>query len=106
MALANILSFYWGFSAKITCIWLSVWLFRRKAEVDYPLGPSDQILRWAVVALGFAIGYLPGSNLGYVRLGGSFLGLAFLCWPNFAYHLRNLFRRGTQEPAAQPSIRE
>ena len=33
---ASFLSFYGSFSAKIACIWLSVWAIRRKAEVDYP----------------------------------------------------------------------
>ncbi len=33
----------------------------------------------------------PGANLGAVRISGGLIGLCFLCWPNFAYHLTNLF---------------
>jgi|SRR5580698_2886614 hypothetical protein len=93
MLLASFLSFYGSYSAKIACIWLSVWAIRWKAEADYPLDRFARIVRWTVVALGFAIGYyVPGPGLGYVRVAGGFLGLAFLCWPNFAYHLTNVFR--------------
>ena len=93
MQTGNILSFYGSFSAKIACIWLSVWAIRRQAEADYPLDNTARVVRWATVAVGFAIGYyVPGPKLGYVRLAGGFLGLAFLCWPNFAYHLTDLFR--------------
>jgi hypothetical protein len=47
------------------------------------------------VVVGFAVGYyMPKPEFWYVRVAGGFLGLAFLCWPNFAYHLTNVFRRG------------
>jgi len=97
MVIGSILSFYATLSAKIVCIWLSVWAIRKKAEVDYPLDRTARLVRWAVVVVGFAIGYyVPGSEFAYTRIGGGFLGLAFLCWPNFAYHLTNLFRRKTR----------
>ena len=95
---ASFLSFYASYSAKIACIWLSVWAIRRKAEADYPLDRSARIVRWSTVAVGFAIGYyVPRPGLGYVRVAGAFLGLGFLCWPNFAYHLTNLFRRNAPQ---------
>ena len=93
MLIADILSFYGKLSAKIACIWLSVWVVRRSTGVDYSLDRSAKAVRWAIVAIGLAIGYVPGPNFGYVRLGGFLLGLAFLCWPNFAYHLTALFKR-------------
>jgi hypothetical protein len=103
MTVGNVLSFYGSFSAKIACIWLSVWAIRRSAEADYPLDRSARVVRWVTVAVGFAVGYyVPGPKLGYVRVAGGFLGLAFLCWPNFAYHLTNLFR-GRQD-APQDSL--
>ncbi len=39
------------------------------------------------------VGYLLGVSLPTpaARLTSGFVGLAFLCWPNFAYHLTNLF---------------
>jgi hypothetical protein len=96
--IGNVVSFYGSYSAKIACIWLSVWAIRRKAEVDYPLDRSARIVRWGIVAVGFAVGYyVPGPDLWYLRVAGGFLALAFLCWPNFAYHLTNLFRRGAPQ---------
>ena len=96
MASGNILSFYWGYSSKIVCMWLAIWAIRKRADADFPLDRSARIVRWAMVAVGFGIGYyVPGPGFeGYIRVGGFFLGMAFLCWPNFAHHLRNLFRRG------------
>src|SRR6202035_1075722 len=63
-------------------------------EADYPLDRSAQMVRWTAVVVGFAIGYyVPGQEFGgSVRIAGAFLALGFLCWPNFAYHLSNLFR--------------
>lgn len=82
-----------SFAAGVICIWLSVWAIRRKTEVDYPLDWASQVLRWTVVVLGFAVAHLPGADLGYVRVAGYLVGLAFLCWPNFSYHLVHLVRR-------------
>ena len=80
------------FLAGVFCIWMSVWAIRRKAEVDYPLDTAGRVLRWAIVGVGFAISRIPGSpsTFGYVRLTGLVVGMVFLCWPNCAYHLRNL----------------
>jgi hypothetical protein len=86
----GIVSFYLARSAMIACIWLSVWAIRRKADVDYPLDGFAQTVRWGVVVLGFTFGYL--TSLKYGRLVGFNLGLIFLCWPNFGYHLANLLR--------------
>jgi hypothetical protein len=88
----NFLWFYGSFSAKIACIWLSVWLIRKKAEADYPLDRSAHLVRWTVILAGFGVGYYL-QDLWYLRIGGRFLGLVFLCWPNFAYRLVQLFRR-------------
>ncbi len=86
---SGLLDFYGALSAKIACIWLSVWAIRRKSEVDYPLGTSAQWIRWIVVLLGFTVAYFaPFKSL---RLASGFTALAFLCWPNLAYHLTNLF---------------
>lgn len=99
MVAGNIVSFYGSFSAKIACIWFSVWAVRRKAEVDYALERPARVVRWSVVVVGFVMGYyLPGPKFGYLRVAGGFLGLAFLCWPNFAYHLTNLFTKEKGEP--------
>jgi hypothetical protein len=95
----NILSFYGSYSAKIACIWLSSWVLRRNAEVDLPLDRTARTVRWMAVAMGFGVGYyVHGQKWGYVRLAGFVFGLAFLCWPNFAHHLTNLFKRNKESP--------
>jgi hypothetical protein len=94
-------AFYGALSAKIAGVWLSVWLIRRKGEFDYPLDGTARIVRWVAVGVFFLIGYVRGAQLGYVRLASAALGLGFLCWPNFAYRLTNLFRRGDPKPSIE-----
>jgi hypothetical protein len=81
-----------GFAAAVACIYFAAWRFRQKYEVDYLLDGFGRIVRWAVVAIGFAVANIPGPNTGLVRLCGFNIGLLFLCWPNCAYHLRNFIR--------------
>jgi hypothetical protein len=80
-----------GFAVGVICIWLSVWAIRKKAEIDLPLDRASQSLRCSVILLGFAVAHLPGADLGYVRVTGYLVGMVFLCWPNFSYHLAKLF---------------
>jgi hypothetical protein len=95
MTVVNVLSFYGSYSAKIACIWFSVWAIRKKADADYSLDRPVRVVRWIAVVVGFAVGYcVPKPEFWYVRVAGGFLGLAFLCWPNFAYHLMNVSGRG------------
>jgi hypothetical protein len=75
-------------------IWLAFWAIRRKYELDYDLDNAAHILRWLMVSLGFVVALLPGHGLGLVRLLAGILLIAFLAWPNFAYHLTQLLRRG------------
>ena len=84
-----------SFAAGIICIWLSFWAIRRTSEADYRLDWTSHAVRWAVVVLGFAVAQIPGPNLGYLRVAGYILGLAFLSWPNFAHHLVHLARKMT-----------
>ena len=76
-----------NFAAGILCIWLSVWAIRKKSEVDYSLDRTSRVARWVAVAFGFALVYVPGPRLGWLRVTGYLIGLAFLCWPNFSYLL-------------------
>jgi hypothetical protein len=85
---SGLLGFYGALSAKIACIWLSVWAIRRKSEVDYPLGTSAQWIRWIVVLLGFTVAYF--APFKSIRLVSGFTALAFLCWPNCAHHAARL----------------
>ena len=91
----GLLSFYSALSAKIVCIWLSLWAIRRKSEVDYPLSPSARWIRWLVVLLGFSVAYF--APLRSVRLVSGFAALAFLCWPNCAYHAARLLHLQTAD---------
>jgi hypothetical protein len=79
-------------AGEVACIWLFVWGFRRKYEVDYALDGLALTFRWVVVAIGFLAASFQGQNLGYVRLAGFLLGMSFLCWPNCAYHLARWVR--------------
>lgn len=82
-------------AGKVACVWLFVWAFRRKYEIDYPLDRLATGLRWAVTAGGFLVASDPRQGLGYVRVAGLGIGMGFLCWPNCAHHLANLLRRKT-----------
>jgi hypothetical protein len=78
-------------------IWFAAWAFRRKYKLDYPLDRGIQMLRWAVILVTFALALIHGPNAKWIRLCGGLTALAFLCWPNFAYHLARLFgRRASQ----------
>jgi hypothetical protein len=72
-------------------LWLSIWAIRYNAGVDYKLSARGRTIRWAVVVICFALTSVPGANLGWFRVSSYFLGLAFLCRPNLAYHLGKSF---------------
>lgn len=75
---------------KSISIWIMVWAIRYGAGWDYKLSRLAKRVRWIVVITGYLLAaFLPGPSIG--RLVSGFLGLIFLCWPNFAYHLTNLF---------------
>ena len=73
-------------------IWFAVWAICYRAEADEELDGTGKAIRWGVVVLGYLIASLVGSKLGWIRVVAGFIGLLFLCWPNFAYRLRNAFR--------------
>jgi len=93
----NLLSFYWDHAPQIVCIWFAFWSVRRGAEADYPLNRTAKKVRWTAVSIGFFVGYYgyyaPANFGGSIRVAGFLWVMAFLCWPNLAYHLTNLFGR-------------
>jgi|ERR1035438_8826128 hypothetical protein len=71
-------------------LWLSLWAIRYKAAWDYNMSDTAKAVRWGVVGIGYALAAaLPGPPI--VRVVPGVLGMGFLCWPNLAYHLTNLF---------------
>ncbi len=71
-------------------IWFVFWAIRRKADVDYKLSGTAKTVRWTVVGAGYVLGAgLPGPAV--TRVVPGLTGICFLCWPNLAYHLSNLF---------------
>lgn len=76
-------------------IWFAVWVIRYRAAWDFKLSSAARLLRWTVVGIGYLLGAsLPGPAV--VRLVPGSIGLCFLCWPNFAYHLGKIFAQWPQ----------
>ena len=80
-----------GALASLGSVWFCSWAIRRGGEFDYPLDFAAKVVRWAlvIVLLGSAE-YFPGLSTYRLTLGLG--GIAFLAWPNFAYHLTRLLR--------------
>jgi hypothetical protein len=75
------------------CVWFVFWAFRYRAELDRQLDAVAQRVRWGIVVAGLILGAIPFSGLGPLKGTAVVLGLVFFCWPNFAYHVTQLFRR-------------
>lgn len=72
-------------------LWLTFWTIRFSAGIDYKLSARGKAVRWGVVVVYFALTSLPGAGRGWFRVSSCLIGLAFLCWPNLAYHCSKLF---------------
>jgi hypothetical protein len=75
------------------CIWFVFWAYRRRYELDEKLDRRAKLVRWSIVGVCYVLGCLPGPRFGPAKAVALVVGLAFFCWPNFAYHLTNWFRR-------------
>ena len=80
-------------------MWFASWAFRKRYELDHPLDMGMQVFRWSVVCVAFGLALIPGPGAKWIRLCGGFTGLAFLCWPNFAYHITRLIRHDSNDPS-------
>jgi hypothetical protein len=85
-------------AADAVCIWLAVWAIRKKHGLDEKLDRNAQAVRWLIVVSSFGLALLRGPEFKLIRIFAGLLLLAFLCWPNFAYHLTGLFRRSPPTP--------
>lgn len=79
--------------ASVGAIWVCAWAIRRKGEFDYPLDFTARIIRWlaVIVFMGLPV-EIPQLLTPAARVVLGFTGVAFLVWPNFAYHLTRFLR--------------
>src|SRR5260370_35480508 len=71
---------------------LGFWGFRRRLESDHKLDRIARSVRWGIVLTCWILGSIPGRGIGPFSALAVVVGLAFLWWPTFAYHLARLFR--------------
>ena len=77
-----------GLLVRASSIWFIVWAIRRKGDFDLELGAKEQVARWCIVLASFALAVtFKQSGQTIPRLVALGIGMAFLCWPNLAYHL-------------------
>lgn len=79
-------------AADAACVWFAVWAIRKKYALDYPVEYTAKVVRWSLVVVSFVLALLRQPEFRPIRIFAGILLLAFLCWPNFAYRLVNLFR--------------
>jgi hypothetical protein len=96
------ISYLGELAAGAVSIWFFFWPYRRKYELDYKLDRTAQTVRWSIVLACFGVALLPGPQFKPVRIVAGIILAAFLAWPNFAYHLARLFRRGVNDGPGEP----
>ena len=79
--------------AGAASVWFVFWAVRSRHQLDYPLDRTAKLVRWAVVVLSALLAQIPQLAFPQLRTALAFVFLAFLCWPNFAYHLTRFARR-------------
>lgn len=86
-------------ASKAFGVWFVFWAIRRKGEFDHPLNRNAKLVRWTIVVASFAAtAQLRRPDAWAYRSIALTIGLAFYCWPNFAYHLTNLVGRRETKP--------
>ena len=90
--------------AAIMSIWIASWAIWHKGELDYNLDGAGKIIRWLSVGICLGLVFLAPEllNLSYLRISVFVLGMAFLAWPNLAYHLTRFFRQLRMLPRHDP----
>jgi hypothetical protein len=84
-----------GILSSIIGVWFVFWAIRSKGELDHKLSPTGRLIRWFFVASCLG-GVLLAPDLfepPNFRLGVFTIGMAFLVWPNFAFHLNRVLSR-------------
>lgn len=72
-------------------LWFVAWGIRKKYDLDLGLSTRGWLIRLLVICCGIFSLCLRSHKYEYVRVVGGLLGIAFLVWPNFAFHLSELF---------------
>jgi hypothetical protein len=89
--------------AAILNIWLAAWAIRRKGEFDYQLDQTAKAVRWILVAVCLGLPFRIGQLLNpTMRVCLGIAGIAFLVWPNLAYHMTRFLRLIKVLPTGPP----
>jgi hypothetical protein len=90
--------------AAIISVWIAFWAIRHKGELDYKLDTAGKFIRWLSVGICLGFVFLAPELLNppYVRVSVFVLGMAFLVWPNLAYHLTRVLRQVRILPRHDP----
>ena len=91
------LTYLGGLIGAAVSVWFFFWPYRRKYDLDHQLDRTAQTVRWLIVLSGFSVALLPGPQFKIMRIAGGIVLLAFLAWPNFAYHLTAVFNRRSDD---------
>jgi hypothetical protein len=89
-----------GLLGMVMGIWFLFWGYRRSLELDVKLDRTMRAVRWSIVVVGFAAALLQGPGFRVTRIVGGVVLVAFLCWPNLAYHIVGVWRRFLLRPKA------
>lgn len=92
-----------GALAALSSLWFVSWGIRHGSDLDYPLDFTGKAVRWVLVVVLLGAGEcFPGFSTARLILGLG--GVAFLAWPNFAYHFTRFLRWcSLLPPARQPT---
>lgn len=104
-SLIEILSGAFGLITRAAGIWFVVWAIRSKGGLDYRLDGLGHIIRWSTVLIAFSLVFV-FSRLAMTgpRLIALCIGMAFLVWPNLAYHLSGQASRSQPQDAEGPEV--
>jgi hypothetical protein len=74
-------------------LWLAVWAYRSRYELDEKMDTPTNRLRWSIVTASYAVAAIPlsFSAMKFIKPSFGILGLAFLVSPNFAFRTRRYF---------------
>ena len=87
MTFSGTIHYLSSLSEGVAGVWFIAWAIRKRGEFDIKLTKLEQLVRWLVVAICFALTLLPGQQLAIPRVIAGLTGMCFVAWPNLAHHL-------------------